>query len=141
MSGSGYPDCETSGIDFLWCAIVQGLVRTHGVVLGDILPDKLPQFSRSLVFTDVKALAFQAAEPTFDHDVVRPAGFAVHALTYAEIVKELLVIVAGELAALIRVDDGRRAVFVHGVLEQPARDACPMYRKAPSPRFSGCTSR
>ena len=65
-------------------------MRTRRVVLGNVLPDELPQFLRRPVFVDIKALTFQAAEPTLDHDVVRPAGFAVHTLLNAEIAKKLV---------------------------------------------------
>ena len=102
MSGSGGPDCEASGIDPLWCAVFQGL-RTHGVVFGAVLPEQLLQFSRSLVFTDEKALAFQASEPTLNHDIARPVSVAVHALSIVEITKELFVVVTGKLASLVRI--------------------------------------
>jgi len=76
-------------------------MRTHRVVLVDILPNELPQIFRRLVFRDVKAIAFQAAEPALNHNVVCPAGLAIHALPNAEIRKKLLVIIAGKLASLV----------------------------------------
>ena len=58
-------------------------------------------FLRAAEFVDVDALGFEAAEPPLDHDVVRPAGFPVHALTDMALSQELFVVFTGELAPLV----------------------------------------
>lgn len=50
-------------------------------------------------------LILEAAEPAFNHDIICPSAFAIHALTDSAITNKIDVFVTGELAALIRVDD------------------------------------
>lgn len=111
---------ETSGtkrkagsVDGGWSSIVQRLMRTHVVVLVDVVCDTSAEFSFGRVFFNVDLLGFQAAEPPFDHDVVRPARLSVHALSDVQRLEQGLIVIAGELAALVGIDDCRNAVTFH----------------------------
>ena len=42
------------------------------------------QLPRGQKFVRVNQFRFQTAEPSFDHNVVRPAGLSIHALTDVE---------------------------------------------------------
>ena len=83
------------------------------VVFVNVLPDACPKFSWRGVFGDVYVVAFQASEPTLYDYVINPAGLSVHALSDAILFQKLDVIVAGELCALVRVDDCGHAIFIN----------------------------
>ena len=74
---------EAGEKNFLRRLVIQSLMRPQGIVITDILADSLAQFLRRTEFIDVDHLRFQTAEPTLDHDIVRPTGLAVHALADA----------------------------------------------------------
>ena len=74
---------------------------TDGIVEVDILADALAQLLRAAKFIDIDQFGFEAAEPALDHDVVRPAGLAVHALANVEVSEQLFVFITGKLAALV----------------------------------------
>ena len=94
--------------------VSQRLVRPDGVVFFDVPADQSAQLSRRFVFVGVQPFHLQAVEPTLDHDVVRPAALAIHALADVQVEEKLLVLVAGELASLVGVQNGRQAVCRHG---------------------------
>lgn len=81
-------------------------MRTDAVVLFDVPADQAAQLSRRVVFVRIQLLHLQAAEPSLNHDVVRPAALAVHALANMQAAEELLVLVAGELASLVGMNSG-----------------------------------
>ena len=94
--------CGKAGlIDLVRCGIVQRLVRSEGIVFRDVAGDCFVQFFGVTIFVDVNQFRFEAAEPALDHDIVHPAGSAVHTLTDVEFLEELLVCITGELAALV----------------------------------------
>ena len=99
--------------------IVQRLVGPEAIVAVNVLPDGAAQSPGIVVLIDVDSFCFQAAEPALDHDVIRPAGLAIHALTDVEVFQKVLVLGAGELTALIRVGDSRGAVELHGIPYRP----------------------
>lgn len=66
-------------------------MRSERIVIVDVAADRRPQFLRTAVFVDVNQLRLQAAEPTLNHNVVRPTGFAVHALTDVQLSEQALV--------------------------------------------------
>ena len=71
-----------------------------GVVLADVLLQSLLQLPGRMVLIDVDFLRLQAAEPTFNHDVVCPAGLPVLALTDVKVLKKLFIL----LTALLLVE-------------------------------------
>ena len=77
------------------------------VVFTDIFLNHPPQLPWTMVLTNVQFLCFQTAEPTLNHNVVRPTGFSVHTLTDPALLQQGLVFLACELGSLVTVDDGR----------------------------------
>ncbi len=71
-----------------------------------------------MVFVEVDFFCFQAPEPALDHDVVRPAGFSVHALPDLHLFQQRLIFSARELASLVAVDDGQCSVFFRRCAEE-----------------------
>ena len=51
----------------------------------------------------VKTNIFETTEPMFNHDVICPTALTIHALADAIVTNEVNVLVAGELAALVRI--------------------------------------
>ena len=88
-------------------------MRTHVVILVDKAVNAGSELSLGRVFLNVDLLSLQAAEPPFNHNVVRPAGLSVHALPDMQRFEQGLIVIAGELAALVGVDDRRDAVALH----------------------------
>ena len=62
----------------------------------------------------VDFLGLEAAEPTFDHHVVSPTAFAVHALADLQGFQQFFVPAAGELCSLITVDNSGDAILCGG---------------------------
>ena len=83
------------------------------VVQADILLQRPAQFSGSAVLPRIDFLRLEGAEPTLNHDVVGPAALSVHALADMEFLQKLPVILTGELAALVRVQDARYTELFH----------------------------
>ena len=67
-------------IDLLRGMILQGGVGTSIVIGIDVIGNATAKFFWATKFVDVDELGFEAAEPTLDHDIIRPAGLSVHAL-------------------------------------------------------------
>ena len=83
--------------------VVQRLMRTDCIVVFDIAVYELPEFSRGGKLIGVYGFCFQTSEPTLYHDVVSPASLAIHALTDPQFFQQMLVIIACELATLVRI--------------------------------------
>ncbi len=98
--------CEAAVVHLLRRLIVQRLVRPNGVVLLDVGPDRFPELTGRAVLVEVDLLGLQATEPSLDHDVVRPAGLAVHALGDLELLQQRLILPAGKLRTLVRIQNG-----------------------------------
>ena len=62
---------------------------------------------------DVNQLRFKTPKLPLDHDAVCPVGFSVHALADVQIFQQLLILVAGELASLIGIEDFRGPELVY----------------------------
>ena len=86
---------------------------THVVVLVDVVLDTAPEFSLIRVLLNIDFFGLQAAEPPFNHDVVGPVRLSVHALPDVQRLEQCLVVITGELAALVGIYDGRNAVAFH----------------------------
>ena len=96
--------------DFARSFVIKSLVRTDIIVFADIVSNVHTKSLRTAVFVDIDHLGFQGSEPALYHNVVSPSGFAVHALPDALFLQESLVLVAGELAALVAVENFRRSM-------------------------------
>ena len=76
-------------------------MRSERVVIVDVALDRFAQFTWAAVFVDVNQFRLETAEPALNHDIVRPTGFAIHALTDVKLFEQLFVFLTGELATLI----------------------------------------
>ena len=92
------------------------------VVVVDELCTSAAQINAVLGRTQVDVLMLEGSPEAFYEDVVDRTALAVHADTHAFAVlaflEEPLVLIAGELAALIRVEDVGLAVFCQSLLQR-----------------------
>ena len=82
-------------------------MTTFIVVCMHIFPNSLPCFSDIVILSQICFLIFETPEPSFDHDIVSPPAFAIHALTNLVLFEKVHVLIACELTALIRIQDDR----------------------------------
>ena len=85
--------------------VPNGLMASFKVIGVDIPSDGFSCFFEISILREICFLILEAAEPAFNHDIIGPSTFAIHALMDSVITNKVDVFVAGELAALIRVDD------------------------------------
>ena len=62
---------------------------------------KKRSFPDVMLFSQVGFLVLEGSEPPFDHDIIGPPALSFHALPDPVVHQELLVLVTGELTALI----------------------------------------
>ena len=72
-----------------------------------IFPNSLPCFSDIVVLSQICFLVLETPEPSFDHDIVSPPAFTIHALTDLVLFEEIHVLIACKLTALILIQDNR----------------------------------
>ena len=82
-------------------------MTTFKVVCMHIFSNSLPCFSDIVVLGQIGFLVLETPEPSFDHDIVSPAAFTIHALTDLVLFEKVYVLIACELTALIRIQDNR----------------------------------
>ena len=75
------------------------------VVVVDVAADGSPGLLDVVPLRQVGFLILEGPEPPLDLDVVSPATLAIHALAYMVLLEEFFVLLTGELAPLIRVQD------------------------------------
>lgn len=69
-------------------------------VIGvDIPSDGFSCFLEISILREICFLIFEAAEPAFNHDIICPSAFAIHALTDSAITNKIDVFVTGKLAS------------------------------------------
>ena len=66
-----------------------------------IFGDCCPGFFQIAVLCQVGFLVLEAPEPSFNHDIIGPAAFSVHALTDLVFLQEFHVLMTGKLTALV----------------------------------------
>lgn len=71
----------------------------------DVAANGGPGFLDVVPFRQVGFFILERPEPPLDPDIVSPATLAIHALTYMVLFEKFFVLLAGELAALIRVQN------------------------------------
>ena len=69
----------------------------------DIPSDGFSCFLEISILREICFLILEAAEPAFNHDIIGPSTFVIHALPDSVITNKVDVFVTGKLAALIRV--------------------------------------
>lgn len=87
------------------------------VRIGEPTRHARPQFVSSLKSVEIDAFVLHRPPQAFDEDVVHPAGPAVHAGPHSRLAQYGDEGGAGELTALIRIEDLRLAVAGYGVLQ------------------------
>ena len=80
-------------------------MTTFKVVSVHIFTDCLPCFSDIVILGQIGFLLLEAPEPSFDHDIVSPPAFTIHALTDLVLFEEIHVLIACKLTSLIRVQN------------------------------------
>ena len=58
---------------------------------------------QDVISSFLRFLVLETPEPSFDHDIVSPATFTIHALTDLVLFEKVHVLIACELTALIRI--------------------------------------
>jgi len=89
-------------------------VRARHVVKADPRSDAGFDFGHCLVGVQIDLLVFQRSPQTLDEDVVHPSALAIHADVDLGIEQHGGEGLAGELAALIGIEDLRLAIAVQG---------------------------
>ena len=87
----------------------QGRVGPMSIVVGDPPIQPAPEFRAGLEGMQVDAFVFHGAPEPLDEDVVHPAPPAIHADPHPGILEQIGEARAGELAALVGVEDLRHA--------------------------------
>ena len=77
-------------------------MTTFKVVNVYIFTDCLPCFSDIVILGQICFLVLETPEPSFDHDIVSPAAFTIHALTDLVFFEKIHVFIACKLTALIQ---------------------------------------
>ena len=77
-------------------------MTTFKVVCMHIFSNSLPCFSDIVVLGQIGFLVLETPEPSFNHYIISPAAFTIHALTDLVLFEKVHVLIACELTALIR---------------------------------------
>ena len=80
-------------------------MTTFKVVSVHIFTDCLPCFSDIVILGQICFLVLEASEPSFNHDIVSPGAFTIHALTDLVLFEKIHILIACKLTALIRIQD------------------------------------
>ena len=93
-------------------------MRSVLVVERQVLPHSLTGGADAVIGPQIHLLVLHAPPQPFHEHVIPPAAGAVHTDLDAMVFQESRELLAGELAALVRVEDGRRAVAGQGLLDR-----------------------
>ena len=85
--------------------VPNGLMASFKVIGVDIPSDGFSCFLEISILREVCFLILETTKPAFNHDIIGPSAFAIHALPNSIISNKFDVFVTGKLASLIRVDD------------------------------------
>src|SRR6202045_956185 len=108
-------------------------MRPAAIVEVEIAPDRCARLGRGVVGSEIHLLVFDAAPQPLDEDVVPPGTLAVHADGDPVFDQHASECRAGELAALIRVEDIRLAMASESILERLDAE-CRLHRDRYAPR-------
>src|SRR5271169_3997764 len=93
-------------------------MRASTIIKVQIAAERSAGFTDAVVSPQIDFLVFDAAPQPFDEHVVPPSAFAVHADRNAVVGKHAGEGPAGELRALVRIEDVRFAVTSQGILQR-----------------------
>jgi hypothetical protein len=97
-------------VGLIRCGSVKARMRPAAIVKVEVTSDRCAGLGRGVVGFEIDLLVFDAAPQPRDEDVVPPGALAVHADGDPIFDQHASECRAGELAALIRVEDLRLAV-------------------------------
>jgi hypothetical protein len=92
-------------------------MRPSAIVEIEIFSDRRPRLANAVIGLEIDLLVFNRPPETLDEDVVAPGGLAIHADPDLPVEKNLGEVMAGELAALVGVEDFGLAVFRQRLLD------------------------
>ena len=105
-------------VGVIWCYAVKARVWTSAIIKVQVAADRSAGVADAFVGPQIHLLVFNAAPKPLDEHIVPPSAPAVHAdgdLAFDQHASERH---AGELAALIRVEDLRLAMAGESVLQR-----------------------
>src|SRR5450631_4735971 len=108
-------------------------MRSSAIVEVEVTPDRCARLGRGVVSSEIHLLVLDATPQPLDEDVVPPGALAVHADSDPIFDQHAGECRAGELAALIRVEDFRLAVASKSVLKRLDAE-CRFHRDRYAPR-------
>lgn len=85
--------------------IVNSRVTTFKIVGMNIFPNRFPCFTDIGILGQICFLVLETAKPPFNHNVIRPTAFSIHALTNLVLLEEIHIFIARKLTSLIRIQD------------------------------------
>ena len=77
--------------------IVNGRMTTFKIVGMNIFPNRFPCFTDIGILGKICFLIFETPEPSFNHDIVSPAAFTIHALTDLVLFEKIHILIACKL--------------------------------------------
>ena len=98
--------------------VVQLRVRAPGVVKRDPVFEPLTDLAAGFEGVQIDAFIFQGSPQPFNHDVVPTAPLAVHGDANVRLFKDVGELIAGELAALVGVENLGFAKAGQGLFER-----------------------
>src|SRR5574344_326245 len=90
-------------VAFSRCLVIKCRMATFKVISVDILSNGSSSFLDIVVLCQISFFILKAAEPTFNHDIISPTAFTIHALANSILFYKVNILLTCELAALIRI--------------------------------------
>lgn len=103
--------------------------------------DSCSGFFDIIILCQVSFFILKTSKPSFDHDIISPTTFSIHALTDTIFFYKIDILLAGKLTSLIWVQDLRFGYLKCLYLMHWAPFGYQEYHLLPIRRYSGCTSR
>src|SRR4029077_10716609 len=120
-------------VSLIGCLAVKARVGPPTVVKSEVLTDRSASLADAVVAPQIHLLVFDAAPQPLDEDVVPPGALAVHADGDPVLDQHASECRAGELAALVGVEDLWLAVAGESVLQRLDAE-CRLHRDRYAPR-------
>lgn len=81
------------------------------VITVDIMSNCSFGFFDIIVLCQIGFFIFETAEPSLNHDIIRPTALSIHALTDSVLFDEIYIPLAGKLTSLIGIQNPRLCSF------------------------------
>ena len=92
-------------IAFCWCLIIKSRMATLKIIAVDITSNCSSGFFDIIVLCQIGFFIFETAEPSLNHDIIRPTAFLIHALTDSVLFHKIYIALAGKLTFLIGIQN------------------------------------